>query len=645
MGLQAGTYYARVTAPTDSSEQTNYKLVLNLTGEYEPDGDRPSLHSNPTESNPLKGFQSPVRGERWYVSQSPGGSYSHTGNLRYAIDISIPGWDDFGKPIYAMRPGTVKKVVDYHPDTTADPKQNNLVEIQHENGYVARYWHLQQNSNSDAGLQVGQKVDAGQMIGRIGNSGWSTGPHLHVDVVDSSFRTRPFEIEGIFNYSSTGDNDSNDNDQWETYIVQPGDTLSDIAFGTTGDSSRYLEIAKYNKIDEPYVIYVGQRIKVPGNSSTGTTDNSNNEIIKVPGDSSTGTTDNSNRKELNFELKELNFELNKTSLWGSGNQGFKVGEDWGFNKDKNWSFLNDSVQFDVEMEGDLNAYMSTGTADIKLPGVFDFKYDNTSNEFTVSSNIAKGDTLFSSYLGAGVGIEFELAAGIKINDDIPWVGGSNINFKPVSLELDGVDFVTGILLDKLIPGASNFLTIDANFKIEDREFDQNRLDGDDSVGIEIDLAKWLLQKSDNNSDNNQKNENNEDASHILKGSVKADLNQKSILELIGFRFDKDNDDISDFEVNIGETRTEQFTGSLDDLRVQPITKLKTTFTPQLSVNIGASLENAINSVIPDDTPPWVKDLLKIDVASVNFNPQFSFEQLKYTVNEFNPFYNYWLPFK
>jgi subtilisin family serine protease len=37
MGLQAGTYYARVTAPTDSSEQTNYKLVLNLKGEYEPD--------------------------------------------------------------------------------------------------------------------------------------------------------------------------------------------------------------------------------------------------------------------------------------------------------------------------------------------------------------------------------------------------------------------------------------------------------------------------------------------------------------------------------------------------------------------------------------------------------------------------------
>ncbi|ABG53548.1 peptidase M23B [Trichodesmium erythraeum IMS101] len=193
MGLQAGTYYARVTAPTDSSQQTNYKLVLNLKGEYKP------LHSNPTESNPLKGFQSPVRGERWYVSQSPGGSYSHTGNLRYAIDISIPGWDDFGEPIYAMRSGTVKKVVDDHPDI-ADSKRNNLVEIQHENGYVARYWHLQQYSNSDAGLQVGQKVDAGQMIGRVGNSGFSTGPHLHVDVVDSSLITRPFEIEGIFDY-------------------------------------------------------------------------------------------------------------------------------------------------------------------------------------------------------------------------------------------------------------------------------------------------------------------------------------------------------------------------------------------------------------------------------------------------------------
>jgi surface antigen len=43
MGLQAGTYYARVTAPSISSRQTNYKLVLNLTGEYKPDDPNPEI--------------------------------------------------------------------------------------------------------------------------------------------------------------------------------------------------------------------------------------------------------------------------------------------------------------------------------------------------------------------------------------------------------------------------------------------------------------------------------------------------------------------------------------------------------------------------------------------------------------------------
>ncbi|NER05915.1 MAG: alpha/beta fold hydrolase, partial [Okeania sp. SIO3C4] len=72
-------------------------------------------------------------------------------------------------------------------------------------------------------------------------------------------------------FPSTGGNDSSDNDQWEPYIVQSGDTLSDIAQRATGDSSRYLEIANYNDIDDPNSIYVGQEILVPRNSSTGTT--------------------------------------------------------------------------------------------------------------------------------------------------------------------------------------------------------------------------------------------------------------------------------------------------------------------------------------------------------------------------------------
>ena len=61
------------------------------------------------------------------------------------------------------------------------------------------------------------------------------------------------------------------------YIVKPGDTLSEIAsmYGTT-----YQELARYNNIDNPNLIYPGQEIKIPSNGQ------SNNKVIYTvkPGD-------------------------------------------------------------------------------------------------------------------------------------------------------------------------------------------------------------------------------------------------------------------------------------------------------------------------------------------------------------------------
>ncbi|NES08230.1 MAG: alpha/beta fold hydrolase [Okeania sp. SIO2F4] len=61
------------------------------------------------------------------------------------------------------------------------------------------------------------------------------------------------------------------NYEWVSYTIQPGDSLSQIALNTTGDANRYWDIANYNGISNPNFIYVGQQILVPGNSSTGTT--------------------------------------------------------------------------------------------------------------------------------------------------------------------------------------------------------------------------------------------------------------------------------------------------------------------------------------------------------------------------------------
>ena len=76
----------------------------------------------------------------------------------------------YGSAVLAMGSGVV---------TFAGKNGNygNLVEIDHGNGFVTRYGH-----NSENLVSVGVAVKRGQMIARVGSSGRSTGPHVHVEV-------------------------------------------------------------------------------------------------------------------------------------------------------------------------------------------------------------------------------------------------------------------------------------------------------------------------------------------------------------------------------------------------------------------------------------------------------------------------------
>ncbi len=89
-----------------------------------------------------------------------------TAALHSGMDFRAP----MGMPAKVTAPGVVTKA-------GWNGGYGRMVEVDHGNGFATRYGHL-----SEIDVAVGQKVDAGTIIGKTGSSGRSTGPHLHSEV-------------------------------------------------------------------------------------------------------------------------------------------------------------------------------------------------------------------------------------------------------------------------------------------------------------------------------------------------------------------------------------------------------------------------------------------------------------------------------
>lgn len=113
------------------------------------------------------------------ISQAFGGSFSHTDEQnKYAVDIVMP----VGTPVYAARSGIVLEAEDdfYKGGTNkAYSSEANNIRILHDDGSMAIYAHLELEK---AQVYPGLAVVAGQLIGYSGNTGFSSGPHLHFAV-------------------------------------------------------------------------------------------------------------------------------------------------------------------------------------------------------------------------------------------------------------------------------------------------------------------------------------------------------------------------------------------------------------------------------------------------------------------------------
>jgi murein DD-endopeptidase MepM/ murein hydrolase activator NlpD len=140
----------------------------------------------------------PLRQPRTRIDQGFGGVFSHSDEQnRYALDFAA----DIGTTVVAARAGTVMQVEsDFSKAGLVQEKYGgraNFVRIVHDDGTMALYAHLKPEGVL---VRVGQRVGAGQQIGLSGNTGFTTGPHLHFALqANRGMRlvSIPFRMRGV----------------------------------------------------------------------------------------------------------------------------------------------------------------------------------------------------------------------------------------------------------------------------------------------------------------------------------------------------------------------------------------------------------------------------------------------------------------
>lgn len=127
-------------------------------------------------------FSAPLKG---YRINSPFGlrrlSVEAKARQHKGVDIAAPT----GTSVYPTAPGRVVQA-GYHAGG-----YGNFIEVKHPNGMTSLYAHL-----SRINVVQGQQVKPDEVIGRVGSTGFSTGPHLHFEVRRGGTQINPAKIMG-----------------------------------------------------------------------------------------------------------------------------------------------------------------------------------------------------------------------------------------------------------------------------------------------------------------------------------------------------------------------------------------------------------------------------------------------------------------
>lgn len=165
--------YAAITAHNETFRYYRYKT---------PDDGLVDFYDENGRSSRKFLIRTPIIGARM---TSPFGMRLHPilgyTRLHTGVDWGAP----IGTPVFAAGNGTI---------TSAgwDAGYGRRIEIQHANGYMTTYNHL---SAFARGLKEGERVNQGQVIGYLGQTGLATGPHLHYEVLVNGHFVDPMRVK------------------------------------------------------------------------------------------------------------------------------------------------------------------------------------------------------------------------------------------------------------------------------------------------------------------------------------------------------------------------------------------------------------------------------------------------------------------
>lgn len=133
-------------------------------------------------------------GKSYKVIQGFDSRFSHSGVEQFAVDFRMAE----GTPVHAAREGVVARVIESNDKGCWQDgcgQYANFIVVMHDDGTTGEYYHLQQDG---ALVEVGERVEAGQEIGRSGNTGHTALPHLHFAVYKATRRALPQSVPVSF---------------------------------------------------------------------------------------------------------------------------------------------------------------------------------------------------------------------------------------------------------------------------------------------------------------------------------------------------------------------------------------------------------------------------------------------------------------